>query len=93
MTGKISTWWENSVRGNGKTAGKNSGMVGIFPQWEKKHLPVHKAFSSPIAPIRGRYWSVDDIFLCDLLVLIKDTFDEIYIIIYNIYLTINLCIT
>jgi hypothetical protein len=36
MIGKIPTWWENSDRGNRKTAGKNSAMVGNFPQWEKK---------------------------------------------------------
>jgi hypothetical protein len=31
MTGKIPTWWENSVRSNRRTAGKNSDMVGNFP--------------------------------------------------------------
>ena len=36
MIGKIPTWWENSVHGNRKTAGKNSAMVGNFLQWEKK---------------------------------------------------------
>jgi hypothetical protein len=36
MIRKIPTWWENSVLVNRKTAGKNSGMVGNFPQWEKK---------------------------------------------------------
>jgi hypothetical protein len=36
MIEKIPTWWENSVRRNRKTAGKNSAMVGNFPQWEKK---------------------------------------------------------
>jgi hypothetical protein len=36
MIGKIPTWWENSDRGNRKTPGKNSAMVGNFPQWEKK---------------------------------------------------------
>ena len=41
MIGKIPTWWENSVSGNWKTAGKNSAMVGNFPQWEKKSLPLH----------------------------------------------------
>ncbi len=44
--GKIPTWWENSVRGNRKTAGKNSAMVGNFPQWEKKSLPLHGSFST-----------------------------------------------
>ncbi len=28
MIGKIPTWWENSVRGNRKTVGKNTAMVG-----------------------------------------------------------------
>jgi hypothetical protein len=28
MIGKIPTWWENSDRGNRKTVGKNSAMVG-----------------------------------------------------------------
>ncbi len=32
MMGKIPTWWENSDRGNRKTEGKNSAMVGNFPQ-------------------------------------------------------------
>ena len=40
MEGKIPTWWENSDRGNRKTAGKNSAMVGNFPQWEKKKSSV-----------------------------------------------------
>ncbi len=31
MKGKILEWLENSGRGNRKTAGKNSGMVGNFP--------------------------------------------------------------
>jgi hypothetical protein len=35
MIGKIPTWWENSVLRNRKTAGKNSSMVGDFPQWRK----------------------------------------------------------
>jgi hypothetical protein len=30
------TWWENFVRGNRKTAGKSSAMVGNFPLWRKK---------------------------------------------------------
>jgi hypothetical protein len=50
MIGKIPTWWENSVRGNRKTAGKNSAMVGNFPQWEKKSLPLHGSFSTA-APV------------------------------------------
>ncbi len=50
MNGKILTWWENSVRGNRKTAGKNSAMVGNFPQWEKKSLPLHGSFSTA-APV------------------------------------------
>ncbi len=41
MIGKIPTWWENSVLGNRKLAGKKSGMLGNFPQWEKKGLPLH----------------------------------------------------
>ncbi len=28
---KITTWWEKSDRGNRKTVGKNSAMVGYFP--------------------------------------------------------------
>jgi hypothetical protein len=50
MIGKIPTWWENSVLGNRKLAGKNSGMVGNFPQCEKKGLPLHGSFSTA-API------------------------------------------
>jgi hypothetical protein len=50
MIGKIPTWWENSVRGNRKTAGKYSVMVGNFPQWEKKSLPLHGSFSTA-APV------------------------------------------
>jgi hypothetical protein len=50
MIGKIPTWWENSDRGNRKTAGKNSAMVGNFPQWEKKSLPLHGSFSTA-APV------------------------------------------
>ncbi len=50
MIGKIPTWWENSVRGNRKTAGKYSLMVGNFPQWEKKSLPLHGSFSTA-APV------------------------------------------
>jgi hypothetical protein len=50
MIGKIPTWWENSVRGNRKTTGKNSAMVGNFPQWEKKSLPWHGSFSTA-APV------------------------------------------
>ncbi len=50
MIGKIPTWWENSVRGNRKTARKNSAMVGNFPQWEKKSLPLHGSFSTA-APV------------------------------------------
>jgi hypothetical protein len=50
MIGKIPTWWENSVLGNRKLAGKKSGMVGNFPQWEKKGLPLHGSFSTT-API------------------------------------------
>jgi hypothetical protein len=46
MIGKIPTWWENSVRGNRLTVGKNSAMVGNFPQWEKKSLPLHGSFST-----------------------------------------------
>jgi hypothetical protein len=46
MIGKIPTWWENSVRGNRKTVGKNSAMVGNFPQREKKSLPLHGSFST-----------------------------------------------
>jgi hypothetical protein len=29
MIGKIPTWWENSVRGNRKTAGKNSAVHAV----------------------------------------------------------------
>jgi hypothetical protein len=50
MIGKIPTWWENSVLRNRRTAGKNSGMVGNFPQWEKKRLPLHGSFSTA-APV------------------------------------------
>ncbi len=50
MIGKIPTWWENSDRWNRKTAGKNSAMVGNFPQWEKKSLPLHGSFSTA-APV------------------------------------------
>ena len=50
MIGKIPTWWENSDRGNRKTAGKNLAMVGNFPQWEKKSLPLHGSFSTA-APV------------------------------------------
>jgi hypothetical protein len=50
MIGKIPTWWENSDCGNRKTAGKNSAMVGKFPQWEKKSLPLHGSFSTA-APV------------------------------------------
>jgi len=50
MIGKIPTWWENSDRGNRKTAGKNSAMVGNFPHWEKKSLQLHGSFSSA-APV------------------------------------------
>ncbi len=46
MTGKIPAWLENYDRGNRKTAGKNSGMVGNFPQGETKRLPVHGNFST-----------------------------------------------
>ncbi len=46
IIGKIPTWWENSIRGNRKTAGKNSAMVGNFPQWEIKSLPLHGSFST-----------------------------------------------
>ncbi len=44
MIGKIPTWWENSVCGNRKTAGKNSAMVG------EKSLPLHGSFSTA-APV------------------------------------------
>jgi hypothetical protein len=50
MIGKIPTWWENSDRGNRKTVGKNSAMVGNFPEWEKKSLPLHGSFSTA-APV------------------------------------------
>jgi hypothetical protein len=50
MIGKIPTWWENSDRGNRKTARKNSAMVGNFPQREKKSLPLHGSFSTA-APV------------------------------------------
>jgi hypothetical protein len=50
MIGKIPTWWENSDRGNWKTVGKNSAMVGNFPQWKKKSLPLHGSFSTA-APV------------------------------------------
>jgi hypothetical protein len=50
MMGKIPTRWENSDRGNRKTAGKNSAMVGNLPQWEKKSLPLHGSFSTA-APV------------------------------------------
>ena len=50
MIGKIPTWWENSVRGNRKMAGINSAMVGNFPKWEKKSLPLHGSFSTA-APV------------------------------------------
>ncbi len=35
---KIPTWWENSA------------MVGNFPQWEKKSLPLHGSFNTA-APV------------------------------------------
>jgi hypothetical protein len=35
-----------------KTAGKNSGMVGNFPQWEKKRLPLHGSFSTAAPVVR-----------------------------------------
>ncbi len=38
MAGKFPAWWEKSRRGIGKTAGKNSGMVGNFPQGERKNV-------------------------------------------------------
>jgi hypothetical protein len=50
MIGKILTWWENSDRGNRKTVAKNSAMVGNFPRWEKKSLPLHGSFSTA-APV------------------------------------------
>jgi hypothetical protein len=50
IMGKIPSWWENSDRGNRKTAGKNFAMVGNFPQWEKKSLPLHGSFSTA-APV------------------------------------------
>jgi hypothetical protein len=50
MIGKFPTWWENSDRGNRKTVGKNSSMVGNFPQWKKKSLPLHGSFSTA-APV------------------------------------------
>jgi hypothetical protein len=53
MIGKIPTWWENSVLGNRKLAGKKSGMVGNFPQWEKKGLPLHGSFSTTAPIIKG----------------------------------------
>ncbi len=34
--GKIPTWWEKSLRGNGKRAEKKSGMVGKIPTWSEK---------------------------------------------------------
>ncbi len=46
MIGKIPTWWEISDRGNRKTVGKNSAILGNFPQWEKKGLPLHGSFST-----------------------------------------------
>ncbi len=46
MTGKIPVWWENFGRGNRKTAGKNSGLVGNSSQGERKRLPVHETFST-----------------------------------------------
>jgi hypothetical protein len=50
MIGKIPTGWENSDRGNRKTAGKISAMVENFPQWEKRSLPLHGSFSTA-APV------------------------------------------
>jgi hypothetical protein len=50
MIRKIPTWCENSDRGNKKTAGKNSAMVGNFPQWEKISLLLHGSFST-VAPV------------------------------------------
>jgi hypothetical protein len=50
MMGKIPTLRENSVLGNRNTVGKNSGMLGNFPQWEKKGLPLHGSFSTA-APV------------------------------------------
>jgi hypothetical protein len=37
---------KKSGYGKGKTAGKNSGMVGYFPQGERKGLAVHGTFST-----------------------------------------------
>ncbi len=48
MIGKIPTWWENSVRRNRKTAGKNSSMVGNFLQWEKKSLHGSFSIAAPV---------------------------------------------
>jgi hypothetical protein len=50
MIEKIPTWWKNSDGGNRKTVGKNSAMVGNFPQWKKKSLPLHGSFSTA-APV------------------------------------------
>ncbi len=72
MMGKILTWWENSDHGNRKTAGKNSAMVGNFPLWEKKSLPLHGSFSTaapvlyagnylPLFSQCGLYYEVEDV--------------------------------
>jgi hypothetical protein len=50
MIGKILTSWGNSVLGNRKMARKNSDMVGNFPPWEKKRLPLHGVFCTA-APV------------------------------------------
>jgi hypothetical protein len=34
--GKIPTWWEKSLCGNGNRAEKNSDMVGKIPTWLEK---------------------------------------------------------
>jgi hypothetical protein len=44
MKGKINGEKNPAVR-KGKRPEKNSGMVGNFPQGERKHLPVHGTFS------------------------------------------------
>jgi hypothetical protein len=58
MKGKILEWLENSGRGNRKTAGKNSGMVGNFPPWEKNVFMVvlHGAFSTVPPFVKARIY-------------------------------------
>ncbi len=52
---KIPALWKYSGRGNGKTAGKNSGMVGISLR-ERLRLPVHENFSTAISVVKAEIY-------------------------------------